>query len=321
MEKEKTETKKIDDKKIIFVIISAIVLILLGFLVFKLSPEKNTLTAEEAKIKAENFINENLMMPGTKASITSIEKEYNLYRMLVDIGMGEPIESYISSDGLLFMPQSIDIQEYESLLNESNELTSTEIINKQEIVDIELFVMSHCPYGTQMVKGIVPALEALGNKVNFSLKFNSYIMHEKKELDEQLSQYCIQKENPSKLLEYLKCFNAGGESEPCLTRLNINKDSLEKCVLQADQSYKISEKYNDETTWINGIYPLFPIHEEDNEKYGVQGSPTLIINGENASSERDSQSLLDLICSGFLEQPEECLTELSNIAPGFGFGE
>jgi len=49
----------------------------------------------------------------------------------------------------------------------------------------------------------------------------------------------------------------------------------------------------------------------------------LVINGKKSQSDRDSKSLLEAICSGFSEQPEECKAELSSTppSPGFGFGE
>ncbi len=317
----KEKIKKMDEKKLIFVAISAVVLLLLGFLVFKFSPNKKSIGIEDAKVKTENFINENLMLPGTKATVTEIIKEYGLYKVSVDVGSGEIIESYISQDGELFFPQSIDINEYEQLNGNVDSIENKEISNKQEKLDIELFVMSHCPYGTQIEKGLLPVLDLLKNHLSFELKFNTYAMHDKEELDEQLTQYCIQKEEKSKLLSYLDCFNKTGISDQCQNEVAINKSKISSCVASSDKEFKISESYNDKNTWVNETYPIFPIFQDDNEKYGVQGSPTLVINGEISSSERDSQSLLDLACSGFINQPEECQTKLSDVAPSFGFGE
>ena len=65
---------------------------------------------------------------------------------------------------------------------------------------VELFVMSHCPYGTQAEKGMIPVVELLKDKISFEVKFVDYAMHGKKELDEQLRQYCIQKEQKAKFL-------------------------------------------------------------------------------------------------------------------------
>lgn len=317
---KKNHSKKMDSKKIIFIAISAVVLILLGTLISRMSPNSEALSIEEAKLKAETFINENLMMPGTKATITEAVEEYGLYKISVDVGSGEIIESYISKDGSLFFPQAISIEEYG---NESAENTAeaTTVNNKNDKPEIELFIMSHCPYGTQMEKAIIPALETLKDKVSFTLKFNTYAMHDKAELDEQLNQYCIQKEASDKLLSYLKCFNASEDSAKCLGETGIDKNTISSCASATDKEYKITESYEDKTTWLSETYPIFPIFNADNEKYGVEGSPTLVINGEMVTSDRTPDSLLKLICTAFNTAPEECNQELSTTAPGYGFGE
>ncbi|MDD3711151.1 MAG: thioredoxin domain-containing protein [Patescibacteria group bacterium] len=312
-------SKKMDNKKIIFIAISAVVLILLGTLISRMSPNSDALSVEEAKLKAETFINDNLMMPGTKATITEAIEEYGLYKISVDVGSGEIIESYISKDGTLFFPQSINIQEYEEQNNPNIE--ASVVSQKNDQPEIELFVMSHCPYGTQMEKAIIPALEVLKDKVNFTLKFNTYAMHDKAELDEQLNQYCIQKEASNSLLTYLKCFNASEDSTKCLGEANIDKNTISSCVSATDKEYKITENYQDKTTWLSETYPIFPIFNADNEKYGVEGSPTLVINGETVTSDRTPDGLLKLICTAFNTAPEECQQELSTTAPGYGFGE
>jgi len=318
--KEKNIDKKINKKKLVFIIISAVVLALLGLLIFKFAPNKNVLSIEDAKNKAESFINDNLMAPGTKSTVESIEKEYGLYKIMVNIGQGEPIESFISQDGVLFFPQAINISEYEKDLNGSSGEASV-VSNKSDKPEIELFIMSHCPYGTQMEKAIIPALEVLKDKVNFTLKFNNYAMHDKKELDEQLNQYCIQKEDSGKLLSYLKCFNISEDSTKCLKENKIDSKKIASCVSTTDKEYKISENYKDKTTWLSETYPIFPIFDADNEKYGVEGSPTLVINGETVNADRTPNSLLQLICTAFNTAPGECSEELSTTAPGYGFGE
>ncbi|MEK7067510.1 MAG: hypothetical protein AAB956_00760, partial [Patescibacteria group bacterium] len=65
----------------------------------------------------------------------------------------------------------------------------------------------------------------------------------------------------------------------------------------------------------------FDIYQADNAKYGIQGSPSLVINGVSVQAARDPQSLLTLICSGFNNPPSECQQELSASAPSPGFGE
>ena len=78
--------------------------------------------------------------------------------------------------------------------------------NKSDKPNVELFVMSHCPFGTQAEKGIIPVVNLLKNKINFSVKFVDYSMHGKSEIDENTLQYCIQKEESKKYIPYLTCF-------------------------------------------------------------------------------------------------------------------
>jgi hypothetical protein len=319
---DEPNTKNKTEKKIVFILISAIVLVLLGLLVFQFSSEegnqKNNLDIDSAKIKAEKFINETLMMPGTRASIVEIEENYGLYKIMVDVGMGEIIESYISKDGSLFIPQSIDIAKFEEEFGQSS---PAKISEKREKADIELFVMSHCPYSVQMEKGIIPIINLLEDYVNFELKFNSYVMQGEIEIEEQLNQYCIQKEAKSKLLPYLECFALSANSEECLEENDIDKLKIADCSKKADEKYFITEDFEDQSTWLNDMYPKFSIFEEDNEKYWVQGSPALVINEELVSPKRDPQSLLNIICSGLVNPPEECDLELSKNEPSIGFGE
>ena len=284
------------------------------------------LSLEEAKAKAADFINNNLMQAGQEVSIKEITEENGLYKIIVKMPNGQEITSYMTRDGKKFFPQVMDIAEIEQKTKEKKEKQaqaegdSQSNLPKVEQPKVELFVMSYCPYGTQIEKGLLPVLEKLGNKVDFQLKFCDYAMHGKKELDENLRQYCIQKEEPQKLLGYLHCFLDKGESEECLKTVGIDQTKLNSCVNAADKEYKITEMYNDKSTWLSGRFPRFNVFADDNDKYNVKGSPALVINGKQINSRRDPSSLLKTICAGFKEQPEECQANLSSQTPSPGFG-
>jgi hypothetical protein len=192
---------------------------------------------------------------------------------------------------------------------------------KSDKPKVELFVMSHCPYGLQMEKGIIPVAKALGDKIDFKIKFNDYAMHGEKELKEQLSQYCIQKEQSDKYMAYLGCFTKDGDSgiESCLSNAKIDKNKLNGCIAKTDKEFKVLENFNNKAGF-KGSYAGFEIFKADNEKYNVGGSPTLVINGTQSNSGRDSKSLLKSICSAFNNPPKECSTELSSDSPAPGFG-
>ena len=319
-------TSPCGDKRTIGIII--LILILGAFFVYSeklgnsAGNEKfaEAITQEEAKGKVKDFVEGNLVQPGTSVEIKEISDESGLYKAVLNVS-GQEIVSYLTKDGKQFFPQVMDIAEVEASKKGADAEAAKEAPKSDKPV-VDLFVMSYCPYGTQIEKGIIPAAKALEGKIDFNLKFVDYIMHGKKESDENLLQYCIDQKEPSKLLTYLDCFLKEGEGteSACLRSSGINAAAIKSCVSATDTQYKVTEKFNDKTAWNNSSYPPFDVHGEDNKKYGVQGSPTLVINGETVSSARDPKSLLATICSAFNEQPEECGADLSSAAPTPGFG-
>ena len=271
------------------------------------------ISMDEAKGKIQKLIDAN---PENTATITGITKENNLYKITVSAG-GQEMPSYLSLDGKQFFPQVIDLEEMEKTLGEA---PKAEVSVKSNKPKVEVFVMSHCPYGTQIEKGFLPVLAILGDKIDFELKFCDYAMHGKPELDEQIQQYCVQKQGGAQLLSYLNCFLAEGNSAQCLATTQINHTTFQTCVTNTDNQYKITEQFNNKETWQGGQFPVFDVHKEDNLKYQIGGSPELVINGEKITTDRDAQSLLNTICSGFKTQPTECQTTLSSETPSRGFG-
>ena len=184
----------------------------------------------------------------------------------------------------------------------------------------------------------LPVYDLLKDKTDIGLYFVDYVMHDKQEIDENLRQYCIAKQEEEKFSDYLKCFVVDGDFEKCLDANAIDKTKLATCVSETDTQYKITEQYNDKTTWLNGYYPKFDIHTDLNEQYAVGGSPTIVINdsvivssaqqcpeGEVAcvvmpDFERSPESFKTVVCSAFNLGPEECAQTLSLDTAGINFG-
>ncbi len=225
----------------------------------------------------------------------------------------------VTKDGKYTVSSDIDeaIKEVKSYLQEETEETGQ---LKSDKPVVELFVMSHCPYGTQIEKGIIPVLKSFGDKIDFTLRFVDYAMHGEKEVKEQTNQYCIQKEEPEKLISYLECFLKEGNGEACLLEANINTTKLETCKTQADNQFQITALLNDKSTYLSGVYPQFNIDASANEKYGIQGSPTLVINGKQVSAGRSPSALATAICASFNSEPSVCSDEFSTENPSAGFG-
>ncbi len=186
---------------------------------------------------------------------------------------------------------------------------------------VELFIMSYCPYGLQMQKAYLPVMKLFGKKADFSVKWVNYIMHGKKEIDENNAQYCIQKEQSDKYLIYAECFAVSGNSATCSQTAKIDENKMKSCVSAADSKFGITDSYNATSTWLSERFPIYKVHDDLNKKYGVQGSPTLVINGQEIEGvSRTPESLKQVICSSFTTQPAECKTTLSSSAATAGFG-
>jgi len=338
--KESVEAKKTDKKDkssknstLMWIII---IVVVIGGIIFYQQKQGNTGSTEkpvsekvskEVTKAAEDLIREQLVGPETKLEIKKVTQESGLYKIELSVD-GQEITSYMTKDKSKFIPQLIDIKDLEEAQGEDNKQATapvTEVTNKSDKPNVELFVMSYCPYGTQMEKGILPVFDVLGDKIDTKLKFVDYAMHGEKEVKENLRQYCIEQVAPEKLNTYLKCFLASKEgseqeSQTCLANAKINKNTLNKCIDETDKKFKVTELAKDKSSYISGQFPQFNVDKQDVEKYGVQGSPTLVVNGQIVQTGRDSNSILKAICSAFNNQPEACKKELSTESPKPGFG-
>jgi hypothetical protein len=269
--------------------------------------------------KAFEYVNDNLLAGQAEATMGEVVEENGLVKMTISVN-GQEIDSYVTKDGRFLFPQGIDMDE--PVLEP--ELPPPAEVVKSDKPKIELFVMSHCPYGTQAEKGIIPVVEKLGDKIDFSIKFVDYAMHGKKELDEQTKQVCMMELDEDKYYDYLKCFLDKGDAGAveCAETAGFDADELDTCIEETDEEFGITEAFENQSTWSGGRFPAYQVHAEEGEAYGVGGSPTLVVNGEKASSGRSPAAYLGTICAAFNEAPEECDAEMdaTNPSPGFGYG-
>ena len=242
--------------------------------------------------QAGEKIAESAQAQGVNAEVLKVNDKGSLYEVLLSIE-DQQVPIYITKDGE-YMVQGIMPLTAETPQAPAQQTQPTEIQKSDKPV-VEMFIMTHCPYGTQAEKGIIPVLELLGDKIDGEIKFVHYFMHQPEET-ETPTQVCIREEQSDKYLDYLKCFLEDGDSERCLTKAKIDKTKLETCKTNNADSY-------------------YEADSELSQQYEVRGSPTLVINGVQASSGRDPASYLSIICSAFITAPEECSEELSTTTP------
>ena len=213
----------------------------------------------------------------------------------------QEIPVFITKDGDYFVQGAEEIGITGDVV--ANNPTPTEVPRSDKPL-VELFVMTHCSYGTQAEKGFIPMMKTLGDSVDVSVKFVHYFLHEPEET-ETPRQICIREEQESKFIPYLECFLEDGDSDRCLAEVGVNKAEMQACI----DSGRSDQYYTTDSALSQG--------------YGVQGSPTLVINGVQSNAGRSASSYLQGVCSAFNNAPEGCDTELSsaNPSPGFGYQE
>jgi len=293
---------------IISIVLILLILVAAGIVVYlKNSNVKKVLKPEEAMVVAEKFINENLVSPSNQATIKSAVLEGDVYNITLTVG-GKDYNSYMTKDGVKFFESGIDMAKFVAE-NKVQQTASTDKaqptnVPKSDKPKVELFVMTECPYGLQAEKGILPAFAALGNKIDAKIRFVHYFMHGDKEEKETYNQVCIRDEQPAKFDSYLNCYVMQGDSAKCVAQAGVDKAKMDSCVVS-----KAKDIYKADSALSN--------------QYGVQGSPTLIINGVQSNAGRDAASYLAGICAAFNTAPAECSNKLSSATPvaSFGAGE
>jgi len=278
--------------------------------------------SQEIVDNAMTFINDELLPPGSTATLEGVDFKENIEVTKFQIKIADAnYDSFVSRDGKYLFPDVIKMAEaLESAEAQNNTQIPTDIV-KADKPEIDLFVMTYCPFGLQAQKTMLPVYDLLKDKANINVRFVNYIMHDKEEIDENLVQYCIQAESSEKYRNYLSCFVNDGDSDKCLLDANVDQGALDSCISELDNEYNITADYEDKSTWLQGIYPKFNIENDLNELYNVGGSPTIVINGQAVNiNPRTPENYKAFICQSFNVQPEECLETLSTETPIPSFG-
>ena len=312
-------------------LVLGIIVIILLFMGFGNSVTGNAITgnAVSPEVAGENLLSfaEQQDMPGD-VKLGNIS-EFNTYfyeaSLLID---GQEVPVYITTDGEYIVSNPVPLnfttpeqpeQVDASAPGQENQQPGSEVSIKSDLPLVELFIMTHCPYGTQAEKGFIPMVRAMGDSIDANIRFVHYFMHGDVEEEETYRQLCIREEQNDKYLDYLECFlegdgNAdssgyvanGNDPETCMQEAGVDIDAVEQCV----DSGKAEEYYAADS--------------ELSEQYGVRGSPALVVNGEVVQSGRDAVSYLNTVCGAFNNAPEVCNSQdnlgLSSSAPQPGFG-
>jgi len=303
-----------DKEQIKSIIIGVLAIGVVAFAYYTFFGSPANLSAQKATDIALAYINSDLLSDGSVASLEgNITNQSGLYKFKLNVG-GQSFDSFVTKDGKFLFPQVIEIKQSTSTAsstsptannNQSAPKTCDEI-TKKPAPQMEAFVVSYCPYGLQMQRVLTEVVKSAPDLAeNIKIMYMGSVsngkiqsMHGDQEATENLKQICVREEQGAKFYDYLSCFMQEGKSEECSNTARIDKTKLQACLTDPNKGLKYAQ--ND-----------FAV----SEKYGVSGSPTLILNGEQVSEYdfggRTAQAVKTLLCCGFSQPSEICSANIS----------
>jgi len=188
------------------------------------------------------------------------------------------------------------------ILDIKKEVFTGYCIKHENAPELDVFIMSYCPFGIQFIKGLLPVWKEFSDKANINVRFVSYTMHGQKEVEENTRMICIREEQCEKYMAYLECFAEKGDAQGCVNKVGIDQQKLNDCMANRANQYLAYDAML-------------------NEKYGVRGSPTVVINGQVVEVwPRSPANIARILCQYFDKKPEECNMKFSETNPSAGFG-
>lgn len=298
-------------------------IIIVGFLIaaglYQVSNKKipGELPPEEVAEKAINFINNVALQGQAVANLLETSEESGLYKIKIEIE-GQEYESYVTKDGKFLFPQGTKITE-ESSNPETSEVPEGVESPKSDNPQVQLFVMSYCPYGNQAEELMVPVGELLGDKADIKLHYVIYSnygdggpdycldkeakycsMHGIQELNQDVREFCVQKYQKDKLWDFIKAANS-----------SCNYQNVDSCWENVAKGIGV-DVAKVKSCQKNEALDILAQELALNQKYGVRGSPTLVINDKEYQGARDSEAYKQAICSAFNSPPGECSQALDS---------
>lgn len=278
-------------------------------------------TAGDSKIaqSAVDYINNNALANST-VTLKSYERTSGVIKIKIDIG-GTEYESFISADGKYLFPSAIEMAPTEGSETPTDQVSTTSVstcedLTKTDNPELDVYVVSQCPYGLQIQRAIAQAVSEVPELANY-VKVR-YIgsasgdtitsMHGEEEATENLRQICIREEQPSKYWSYVSCYMKAGASDSCLTSSGIDKGAVSACMSDSSRGVAYaSEDFNLGT------------------QYSVQGSPTLMLADANVDESgfggRSADAIKQIVCCASNNQPAFCSKTLKTTSAASSFSE
>ncbi len=248
-----------------------------------------------------DFVNKALLQGGS-ADLKSVKEEGDLYALKLGIN-GKDIDCYVTKDGKLFFPQAINVAEVSALSENAGSEAPAQSAVKSDKPKVDLYVMSFCPFGNKAEETMYPVYKLLKDKVEWNVHYIVSVsgttvnsLHGQPEADQNMREVCV-KENYDmdafwKFMSYVNnnCGSNGACWKDAAKEAGADVSVVETCVTKKGLEYMKAEA-------------------DASNKAGAQGSPTLLINGQQTSAVYqygNTVAYQKAICDAFNTPPEAC---------------
>lgn len=166
---------------------------------------------------------------------------------------------------------------------------------------LELFVMSQCPYGVQVVDAAAAAKKQLGSAMDIKLIYigdgtagNLTSMHGPDEVKGDLAQVCAIKQAPDLALGLITCQNQDPRAvatnwRECAQKVGIDPGPLQQCIEGPEGQALLAASF------------------DEAKKRGAQGSPTMYLAGKPYEGGRKPRDFVRAVCDAATgTKPAEC---------------
>jgi len=310
------------DRNSILITIAIIAIVITGVLIYVnqrgglTMPSFFRMSDKQLAEKAVNYINTS-GISASKVSLVSYSVESGLVKIKIKVGTSE-FDSYVTKDGKYLFAQAFDMNPKTDKAagdKTNNQTAAKTTVEKSDNPMLEAFVVARCPYGLQMQRAM---LEAVKNQPSLAQYIKArYIgsvsgntitaMHGEAEAKENLRQICIREEQSDKYWNYVGCqMKASGTEVSCEKSTGVDSNKLSSCISDTKRGVAYAKKDFDLA-----------------DKYGVSGSPTLILNGasvdESSYGGRSADGVKSMACAGFKTAAGFCSAKLSTAEAAVSF--
>jgi len=187
---------------------------------------------------------------------------------------------------------------------------------EEKTQQLDLFVMSQCPYGTQALNAMEEVLDNFDD-VNFAIHFIANdngdgtfkSLHGQPEVDENIRELCVINHYPDnyEYMDYIWCRNQDIQSddwEPCAELHNVDVDTIKTCWEGEEGKTLLRE----DIKLANSL--------------GIGASPTWLANNQQIFSGIDADTVRQGFCEANpgTEGCENTLTKIASASAGVGCG-